>query len=271
MRNFLRPEKVSVHEHWPKPSTSSPYVCDISLDSYVEEAIKATTVENLHALCWRLMANQGYDYYVYGMVVPVSYGKYQLHLIYSDQSDWTNHYRTENYLRDDPFISHCLKHVSPIVWDSNKNSDFGMTSTQTRMLQKAREFGIKNIVVLPIHGSFRDLSFLQVSITKGHVVPKETILNMMPTLSFVARFLHEAAYRILVKNCEPAQTIYLTPREKEVLVRVADGENTSEISDTLKISENTVLAHMKKIHLKLDVKSRSHAIAKAITLGLLTP
>jgi LuxR family maltose regulon positive regulatory protein len=58
-------------------------------------------------------------------------------------------------------------------------------------------------------------------------------------------------------------------REKEVLRLIADGCSTKEVARCLVISEGTVKTHMKRIYAKLEVRSRTQAIVRAQTLGLL--
>jgi DNA-binding NarL/FixJ family response regulator len=60
----------------------------------------------------------------------------------------------------------------------------------------------------------------------------------------------------------------LTAREREVLALLRQGMTNKEIAETLVISENTVKRHLKAIFAKLDVNTRSAAVARAIGLGL---
>lgn len=60
----------------------------------------------------------------------------------------------------------------------------------------------------------------------------------------------------------------LTGREMEVLARLARGESNKEISAHLFISETTVKAHLRAIFSKLNVLSRTEAIAVASRRGL---
>jgi DNA-binding NarL/FixJ family response regulator len=60
----------------------------------------------------------------------------------------------------------------------------------------------------------------------------------------------------------------LTARELEVLALLKQGLTNKEIAEVLVISENTVKRHMKGIFVKLDVNTRSAAVARAISLGL---
>ena len=63
--------------------------------------------------------------------------------------------------------------------------------------------------------------------------------------------------------------ISLTRRERDCLLWVAEGKTTWEIGQILRISENTVLYHIKNAQEKLGAVSRIHAVAKALRLELL--
>lgn len=71
-------------------------------------------------------------------------------------------------------------------------------------------------------------------------------------------------------QAEPVEDEYkLTPREIEVLTRLAEGNNYNEIADVLYISVDTVRHHIRNIYTKLHVHSQSEAVAKAIRKGLI--
>lgn len=61
----------------------------------------------------------------------------------------------------------------------------------------------------------------------------------------------------------------LSARELEVLRLVAEGRSTQEIAATLVVALSTVQTHMKHLFGKLDVHSRTQAVARARALGLL--
>ena len=61
----------------------------------------------------------------------------------------------------------------------------------------------------------------------------------------------------------------LTPREMEVLQRMAAGKSNKEIGGELFISEGTIKSHIKGIFTKLDVVSRTEAVATATRRGLI--
>jgi LuxR family maltose regulon positive regulatory protein len=61
----------------------------------------------------------------------------------------------------------------------------------------------------------------------------------------------------------------LSERELEVLQLVAEGLTNQEIASRLYLSLNTVKVHTRNIYGKLDVHSRTQAIARSQELGLL--
>ncbi len=63
----------------------------------------------------------------------------------------------------------------------------------------------------------------------------------------------------------------LSARELEVLGLIAEGLSNREIAAKLYLSLNTVKVHSSNIYGKLGVNSRTQALAKAKTLGILLP
>src|SRR5262249_31199137 len=66
----------------------------------------------------------------------------------------------------------------------------------------------------------------------------------------------------------PEDPFGLTPRESQVLVRLARGATNREIGQDLFMAEKTASVHVSRILAKLDVRSRTEAAAVAHRLGL---
>jgi DNA-binding CsgD family transcriptional regulator len=62
----------------------------------------------------------------------------------------------------------------------------------------------------------------------------------------------------------------LTQRELEVLQLLAEGTTNVEISRRLYISPKTTKNHLAAIFQKLDVTNRTHALVRAVVMGLVT-
>jgi len=68
-----------------------------------------------------------------------------------------------------------------------------------------------------------------------------------------------------------AATCSRTPRERDVLRLVVDGQSNKEIGRTLSISEDTAKKHVQTILSKLGVSDRTQAAVKAVRAGLVSP
>jgi DNA-binding CsgD family transcriptional regulator len=61
----------------------------------------------------------------------------------------------------------------------------------------------------------------------------------------------------------------LTPRERELLLRVADGYTAKEISEALGITVRTAETYMDTIINKLRARNRTHAVTLALRQKLI--
>ena len=80
-----------------------------------------------------------------------------------------------------------------------------------------------------------------------------------PMTSEIARMLVEAFQK------KPAAVVAsdgLTPRESEILVLLSEGLSNKEIAERVKISYDTVRAHLRHIYEKLHVRGRTEAVRK---------
>jgi DNA-binding NarL/FixJ family response regulator len=63
----------------------------------------------------------------------------------------------------------------------------------------------------------------------------------------------------------------LTPREHEVLVRLAGGATNAEIATALHLGETTVKTHVSRVLMKLGLRDRTQAVVYAYENGVVRP
>jgi DNA-binding NarL/FixJ family response regulator len=92
---------------------------------------------------------------------------------------------------------------------------------------------------------------------------------LAPTVT--RRLIDAFVERAPTSRADSAVLESLTPREREVLECVARGMSNAEIAADLFVGEATVKSHVANVLLKLDVRSRVHAVIAAYELGVVQP
>lgn len=72
-----------------------------------------------------------------------------------------------------------------------------------------------------------------------------------------------------VRDNGQVETLALTPRELEILERIAEGLSNQEIAARLFVSENTVKTHASRVFDKLGAKRRTQAVQRARDLRII--
>jgi transcriptional regulator EpsA len=95
-------------------------------------------------------------------------------------------------------------------------------------------------------------------------------------LRLLTPHLHETLARVLMAENSGAirlvrAELRVTDRETEILRWIRDGKTNRDIAEILGLSPFTVKNHIKKITRKMGVANRSHAVARAFSMGILSP
>jgi DNA-binding NarL/FixJ family response regulator len=112
--------------------------------------------------------------------------------------------------------------------------------------------------------------FLLKDVTPEHLVAAVRLVNTGDAL------LAPSITRRLVERFARPATVHrdlsvLTPRELDVLTRLARGRSNAELAAELQLSEATVKTHVARIFAKLDLRDRAQAVVVAYETGLVSP
>jgi len=176
---------------------------------------------------------------------------------------WFEHYVECDYIRVDPTVVAGARLTAPIVWSDR-------TFANTRQLwSDAREFGLNTGISQSAWGPFGAFGLLSCARTEDPVSDHE-LRRITPALQWLAECSHRMMHQFMFA-AEPRMHIVLSSRETETLKWTAEGKTAWEISQILRISENTVAFHLKNAIAKLDSRTKAQAVARATALGLLFP
>jgi DNA-binding NarL/FixJ family response regulator len=89
--------------------------------------------------------------------------------------------------------------------------------------------------------------------------------------SVTRRVIDRMAQQPVPELADQAKLDELTPREREVLELVARGLSNREIATELVVEESTIRSHVKRILMKLDLRSRIQIVIFAYETGVNRP
>jgi DNA-binding NarL/FixJ family response regulator len=106
-------------------------------------------------------------------------------------------------------------------------------------------------------------------------MPAQSLLNAIRFMTTGERYLpvdNILGYIADLQSPDSAPTgragITLTPREKEVLAALSNGQTNKEIARTLNLSEPTIKLHVKTLYRRLGATNRTQAAMIARNMGL---
>lgn len=182
--------------------------------------------------------------------------------------EWAAHYRREHYFDDDPVVRACLNSSTPFIWCDR--SRVPITSPrQTKIMEEASEFHLILGFSIPAHGYKGEFGILSATSSESEAEFRKIVGAYGHIVHLAALYYHSTLLKKWPPEIALTQGKKLTAREVEVLQWVALGKTSWEISVILNISERTVKTHLEHLTSKLNVRTRTYAVAKALTLGLI--
>jgi DNA-binding CsgD family transcriptional regulator len=168
---------------------------------------------------------------------------------------WLELYLREDFVAFDPAVRHCKKVVLPFAY-RDAPYDFQREPCAAEVVNRARDFGVCNGILIPIPGPTGCIGDLWAGGADASVNERQLpAIHMLALYAFhkIQQFVHPQA-------CVKTR---LSGREREVLTWVAAGKTAWEIGELLNISQRTVEWHIQQAAQKLNAKNRMQAVVIA--------
>lgn len=238
----------------------------------IEAACRIASVEELHALCSQFCEVAGFDYFLYGAVLPSSMVRPQTIIISGYPSDWWTHYQERGYMSIDPVVQHTTSgQALPLIWDDINPAAYPESGLVRNFMKEAADFGLASGISFPVHGQHGENAVLSFTSNQPHTLSRPRIIEAMPYGQLLASYVHEAARRVFNSGSVMLDRPILTERETECLLWAAEGKTSWDTAQILDISERTVQFHLRNAAHKLNVSNRAQAVARAVAQGHITP
>lgn len=180
---------------------------------------------------------------------------------------WQSHYAKEGLTRIDPVVRGCLRNYGPVHWDT---LDWAGRRA-SRLMSDAIDAGVgSNGLSLPLRGPDGQFSVFSISHAARPQDWKEKIGDLIEDVILISHYVNQKALD-LVEEGKDLSIGDLSPRERDALNLLAVGMNRGQAADFLGISEHTLRVYIENARLKLSAENTLHAVARAMSLGLLSP
>lgn len=231
------------------------------LSQILEDLENTSTLEELTGVSVRLRDQLGIDHVTYHWVDGA--GDQYGFTTYSDA--WDERYRDKNYHRIDPVILGCFQRFHAVDWKQLNWSGKAVRA----FLEDAQAHGIGNQgYSIPLRGPSGQFALF----TANHSCDDKTWQSFITAygrdLILVAHFLNRKALEF-AKSRQPETARGLSPREIDAMTLLALGYSRAQVAHSLSISEHTLRAYIESARSKLGAQNTTHAIATALSRGLI--
>ncbi|SDY39982.1 regulatory protein, luxR family [Citreimonas salinaria] len=231
------------------------------LDALIEGLESADSIERLQSASVAFRDFYGVNHVVYHWVN--SAGEQYGCGTYDDV--WVDRYLEKGYLRVDPVIQGCYQKFHPIDW---KRLDWSSKAARA-FLQDAIAHGVGNQgFSIPIRGPNGQYALFTVSHICSDEEWEEFTTGHRRDLILIAHCFNQVALQ-LEPGRAPDQGQPLSPREVEAMTMLAIGLSRAQAADKLSISEHTLRVYVESARFKLGALNTTHAVARALSRGLI--
>ncbi len=219
-----------------------------SLDDLQEEILKLRNLFEVEHLVYHSVSNSGEQYAV---------------LTY--RPEWVSHYIASKYERIDPVVLGCYKRFHPVDW---KRLDWKPKAARA-FLGEAIENGVgRQGFSVPIRGPQGQFALFTVNHNCDDESWERHTGEFVRDMILAAHYINQKALE-LEGAVADAPVRPMSPRETDVLTLLALGYSRAQAADSLSISEHTLRAYLESARNKLGALNTTHAVARALTQGLL--
>jgi DNA-binding CsgD family transcriptional regulator len=178
---------------------------------------------------------------------------------------WAERYRERNYHRIDPVILGCFQRFHPVDWKSLDWSG----KVAKNFLQDALEHGVGNQgYSIPIRGPNGQFALFTVNHSCDDESWKAFIDSHGRELILIAHYFNRKALEFETDR-QPDVPRGLSPREVDAMTLLALGYSRAQVAHSLSISEHTLRVYIESARAKLGAQNTTHAIATALSRGLI--
>ena len=232
-----------------------------ALEHFLEKLGRAKALEDLQAATEWLKDHYGVLHVVYHWVN--SAGERFGAGTYSQE--WVDRYVEKDYLRMDPVIFGCFQRFHPTDW---KQLDWSSKAAKA-FFREAIEYGIGNQgLTIPVRGPSGQFALFTINDSTDDAHWAQFTQTNQRDLIIIAHEFNKKALEF-EEGGDAVQKPTLSPRELSAMRLLAKGFSRAQTAEELSISEHTLRVYVEGARHKLGAMNTTHAVARALSEGLI--
>jgi LuxR family transcriptional regulator, quorum-sensing system regulator SolR len=229
-----------------------------TLDALLGATSEAVLFERVADIAYQL----GFEYCAYGIRMPMPVSTPAVVMFNNYSEPWRDRYESHHYVQVDPTVQHALKSSLPLIWSQH------VFEQAPGFWEEAQAHGLRFGWAQSSRDNMGAVGLLTLARSEQKLTAWE-LRNNQAQMTWLAQLAHTCMARLLIPKWIPQAQAVLSEREKDVLRWSAEGKTTTEIASILSITGHTVNFHIRHAMLKLSASNKMHAVAMAISLGML--
>lgn len=230
---------------------------------FLERLDSTNSLDQIQTLVAELRDRLGVEHAIYHIVGDT--GREYGALTYDPK--WVKHYIDEKYFRIDPVVNAAFHSNRPIDW---KTLDWRQPAAR-RLIGEAVGEGVgKQGYTVPIRGADGQFALFTLTSYDREDAWDRFGAENLHNIVLCGHYIHQRAAEIMAPATR-SPVADLSARERDVLTLLSLGHSRGEAAEQLKISEHTFRAYLDTARLKLNAANTVHAVASAVTRGLILP
>lgn len=238
----------------------------MSRDDALKNAVaSALDVPSAGTACRQIATALGFEHFLYGLRIAVTLARPCQFVLSGYPKGWRSYYDEQGYMMIDPVLTKAASSVVAFGWDE---LDRNKPAVQ-RLFVDAARFGLAHGLSVPMHCINGEFGVM--SLARAKPLPTGARrLKLFQRAQWLTGLIQEKMRQLILES-ETAREPRLTARERDCLRLAAQGLTATAIGERVGIAESTVVFHLNAAERKLGVRTRNHAIARAIAVGAIEP
>ena len=179
--------------------------------------------------------------------------------------EWVDRYLEKDYLRMDPVIFGCFQRFHPMDW---KQLDWSSKAARS-FFSEAIEYGVGNQgYTIPMRGPNGQFALFTLSDNCSDEAWAKFITDNGRDLMIIAHEFNKRALDFEAGD-DGMLTPTLSPRELGAITYIAKGLSRAQAAEEMSISEHTLRVYIESARHKLGALNTTHAVARALSIGII--